>query len=183
MKRIQTAVSMLNAGVVLYEEFAKRNEGSEGEKERRVSLFIPMAVTFAFGVEVGLKAIIEAQRDVPPHHHDLLKLYRKIQPGAQDRINRVVSVKVPELTDVQILLKEHRKSFETWRYLEDSRGLLMIPLEPMAAILEAIVLVHNTKYGIQVTRHRKNSQVGRDPSEEVQAFASEYARRVFGSGQ
>ena len=182
MKRIHTAVGMLNAGVTLYQEFARRSEGSEKEKAIRASLFIPTAVTFAFGVEVALKAIIEAQGDAPPHHHDLLKLYRKILRETQDFIERFVSDKIPELSDVQTLLEAHRKSFETWRYLEDTRGPLVIPLETMGVILEAIVFAHNTKYGIEVAENRQNSQAVGEPSEELNNFAAEYIGRVFGSG-
>ena len=89
VKRIHTAVGMMNAGGVLYREFSKRNEGSDRDKPIRSSLFIPIAVIFAFGVEIGLKAIIEAQGDRPQPHHDLLKLYRKVFPEntGRDRDN------------------------------------------------------------------------------------------------
>ena len=182
MKRIHTAVGMLNAGVTLYQEFARRSEGSEKEKAISSSLFIPTVVTLAFGVEVGLKAVIEAQGDAPPHHHDLLKLYRKILPETQDFIDRFVSDRVPELSDVQTLLGAHRKSFETWRYLEDSSGPLVIPLETMAMTLEAIVLAHNTKYGIEVAEDRQDPQAVGDSAEELQDFVFEYIGKVFGSG-
>ena len=181
MRRIYTAVGMLNAGVFLYEQFNGHIGAPKEEKGIRSSLFIPTAVTFAFGIEVGLKAIIEAQGDAPPYHHDLLKLYRKILPDTQDSIERFASERVPELTDVQTLLKEHRKSFETWRYLEDTTGILAIPLTAMGVILEAIVFAHKAKYGINVAENGQNAQAVAGPSEEVDNFAFEYARRVFGS--
>ena len=89
--------------------------------------------------------------------------------------------RVPELTDVQTLLKEHRKSFETWRYLEDSTGILAVPLPMMGIILEAVVSVHNTKYGVNVAENGPNAQAATAPSEELNNFVSEYSHRVFGS--
>ena len=178
VKRIHTAVGMQNAGAVLYREFSRRNEVSDRDKAIRSSLFIPLAVIFAFGVEVGLKSLIEAQGGRPQNHHDLLRLYRKILPETRNLIERIVTTRVPELSSVETLLKVHRKSFETWRYLEDVSGPLVVPLETMAVTLEAILLAHDAKYGSEVAENREDSQ----PSEEMDEFVTEYLGQVFGSG-
>ena len=176
VKRIHTAVGMQNAGATLYREFSRRNEGSDRDRAIKSSLFIPLAVTFAFGVEVGLKSLIEAQGDRPQPHHDLLKLYRKVLPETRDLIETIVAARVPELSNLEALLKAHRKSFETWRYLEDASGPLAVPLETMAVTLEAILFTHDAIYGSEVPESREDSQ----PSEEMDNYVTEYLGKVFG---
>ena len=67
MGHIETAVGMFNAGEVLLEHFCQYDVGTADEKARRRSSIIPMMVVYIFGVEVGIKALIEKQGLTPPY--------------------------------------------------------------------------------------------------------------------
>lgn len=71
MDYIKTAVGMFNAGEVLREYFSHLDVGTEDEKARKRSTIIPMVVTYMFGIEVGLKALIQGQGQKPPRIRDL----------------------------------------------------------------------------------------------------------------
>ena len=66
MGHIQTAVGMFNAGEVLREYSLRYNIGTPDEKARRNSTVIPMVMAYIFGIEVGVKALIETPETRPP---------------------------------------------------------------------------------------------------------------------
>ena len=181
MDHINTAVSMCNAGDVLQKEFVRYDQGTEEEKARRRSLIIPMVVVYAFGIEVALKAIIKRQRETPDQIHDLLKLYEKIPVEAQENINERVSAIVPNVSDVQKLLKEHQESFVKWRYLEDLDGPHVVSLGALQATLRATIEECNCRYG---TESKKESvPQGQDGvPKAIQNKATQYAKDVFDAG-
>ena len=181
MDHINTAVSMCNAGDVLQQEFVRYDQGTEEEKARRRSLIIPMVVVYAFGIEVALKAIIKRQGETPDQIHDLLKLYEKIPVEAQENINERVSAIVPNVSDVQKLLKEHQESFVKWRYLEDFDGPHVVSLGALQATLRATIEECNCRYG---TESKKESvPQGQDGvPKAIQNKATQYAKDVFDAG-
>ena len=61
--------------------------------------------------------------------------------------------------------------------MEDISGPLVIPLETMAVTLEAILQVHDAKYGGGVAESREYSE----SSKEMDNYVTEYLGEVFGS--
>ena len=86
MGHIETAVGMFNAGEVLREYFRHYDVGTADEKARRRSSIIPMMVVYIFGIEVGIKALIEKQGLKPPRIHDLRELYGKLPASIRCKI-------------------------------------------------------------------------------------------------
>ena len=60
MGYIETAVGMYNAGELLYGYFKNTQERGD-DKERGISVFIPMVIVYIFGIEMGIKALIQKQ--------------------------------------------------------------------------------------------------------------------------
>ena len=172
MEHIHTAVGMLNGGEVLHTYFTgEARVSTEPEKERRRSVVLPMAVVFFFGIEVGIKALIEKQGLTPPHTHDLASLYALLDSSTRARIEAKLN---PHGVEVETLLAHHRSSFEQWRYIvESGKDALAINPAAIAATLRAIIEAHTDRYGAGPTPASDVSGQGGVPP-HIQRAAIEY---------
>ena len=174
MNHIKTAVGMFNAGEVLYEYFRHYDVGTADEKARRASALIPMMVVYVFGIEVGIKALIEKQGEKPPHTHDLRELYGKLTPVIRSRLKDKSEAYGIGSSRIEDLLSYHRNSFEEWRYMGDSDGPLVVEPAAISATLRAIIVVHTEEYGSQIanTSAKPRAEMGVPPS--IREAASNY---------
>ena len=182
MDHIHTAVSMFHGATIMHQEFDRHPEGSENERARRRSLVIPLVVAYVFGIEVGIKALIRGQGGNPRRDHDLAKLFEDLEPEIQRQINERVTGMVPRVTDVRSLLEEHRRHFETWRYLVDHPGPQLVHLGPIRVVLQTVIDVHTEKYGNQVGRLTRES-ASETPSsmpKSIRDKALQYRKNVYG---
>ena len=178
MGHIETAVGMFNAAEVLGEYFLHNDSGTEDEKARRRSTIIPIVVWYIFGIEVGMKALIEKQGKRPGKNHDLKELYDKVSCTIRQKISEKVAATDVNLSSVEDLLTKHRHSFQEWRYTGEFGGILVVAPGALAATLKAIVEVHTEEYGIEMRQTTPDSKGGGIPP-SIQDAASEYANEVF----
>jgi hypothetical protein len=179
MGHIETAVGMFNAGEVLLEYFRQYDVGTADEKARRRSSIIPMMVVYIFGIEVGLKALIEKQGLKPPRIHDLRKLYGKLPASIRCKIEDRTRTFAVGSSTVENLLSYHRNSFEEWRYVGDFDGAKVVQPATIAATLRAIIEVHTELYGAEQSKPAVPSRGPVDVPLSIQATASEYVKDVF----
>ena len=179
MGHIETAVGMFNAGEVLREYFRHYDVGTEDEKARRRSALIPMMVVYIFGIEVGIKALIERQGLKPPHIHDLRELYGKLPASIRCKIEDRMRTFAVGSSTVENLLSYHRNSFEEWRYIGDFHGAKVVQPDTIAATLRAIIEVHTTVYGAEASKTAMKTTGGVDVPPSIQDAASEYMKDVF----
>ena len=182
MDHIHTAVSMFHGATILHQEFDKNPEGSADERARRMSLVIPMVVAYVFGIEVGIKALIRGQGGTPKREHDLTKLFDGLDPETRRQINERATEKVPQVTDVRLLLDEHRKHFETWRYLGDHPGPQLVHLGPIRIVLNTIIDIHTEKYGKQAEplTLESDAEVSNGIPKSIRDKALQYRQNVYG---
>ena len=179
MGHIETAVGMFNGGEVLREYFRHHDVGTADEKARRRSALIPMMVVYIFGIEVGIKALIEKQGRKPPHTHDLTELYSKVTTFIQSRMKDKVETYGGGSSRAEDLLSYHRNSFEEWRYMGDFGGALVVEPAAIAATLRAIIEVHTEEYGSETGNTTVESRGGVGVPPSIQEAASEYMKNVF----
>ena len=182
MDHIHIAVSMFNAAEVLWREFDNPSPSSQDEKERRTSLAIPMVISTAFGIEVGLKSLIKLQGKTPKKDHDLVRLFNKLPLDIQQDIDIRVKAAFPEIADVRFLLSEHRNHFEQWRYLGESQGPHIAHPGPMIATLRAIINIHSQHYGERIQPNQAGP--GRPNKSgiptDIKEKALKYKQNVYG---
>ena len=184
MEHIHTAVGMFNAAEVLHEYFRHYDIGTEDEKARRRSTLIPMVVLYIFGIEVGIKALIEKQGEKPAWIHDLRDLYDKLPKGIQAKIDNRVTESGVKLSTVVDLLTIHRKSFDQWRYVRDSNvGGLAVDPGALAATLRAIIDVHTAEYGTKTRREAPRLGKLEAVPPWVSDAAAQYMKGVGGTDQ
>ena len=182
MDFIKTAVGMFNAGEVLNEYFSNLDAGTEDEKARRISTFIPMVVTYVFGIEVGLKALIECQGQKPPHTHDLEILYSNIAATVRRRIeDKLVAYTGESQVRLTGLLYYHRNSLQEWRYMGDFQGGRLAHPSMLGATLRAIIDVHNEVYGAETDVTEDSFTDTPDVPLSIQKATSEYMKDVYTS--
>ncbi len=182
MDYIKTAVAMFNAGEVLREYFDQLDLGTEDEKARKRSIIIPMVVTYIFGIEVGLKALIKGQGQKPLHTHDLNDLYSSLSTTVRKRIvdKLVANTGEPKINLVG-LLSYHRNSLQEWRYMGDFQGAKVVQPSLTGAILRAIIEVHAEVYGVEPEMTAGASTDATEVPHSIQKAASEYKKNVFTS--
>ena len=178
MRHIETAVSMYNAVEVLYPYFQQHCTGTSEERIRRRSIIIPIVVSCIFGIEVGIKALIEKQGEEAPHSHDLLDLYRRLQNPIRENIEKNAEIVASNQFAVEALLTAHRNSFEEWRYMGDFSKSLVVDLTATAVTLRAIIDVHSEVYGTGPTAGAQDQREGSTPPQSIQDAASEYERTI-----
>ena len=182
MDYIKTAVGMFNAGEVLRGYFEHKDVGTEDEKGRRISTFIPMVVTYMFGIEVGLKALIQGQGQKPPRIHDLEKLYGKVASTVRKRIEDKLVTYTGELrVTLAGLLAHHRNSLQEWRYLGDFQGSKIVHPSLIGATLRAIIEVHTEVYGLETDVTEDASPDTADVPPSIQKATTEYMKEVYSS--
>ena len=143
----RTAIGMFNAGDVLYEYFQHHDIGTVDEKARKRSTLIPLVVLYFFGIEVGMKALIEKQEQKPHCTHDLQGLYKNLTDVIRTRIDERLASRSTSLPKAEKLLAHHRDSFKNWRYMGDSGGIQTVDPIAVAETLRAIIEVHTEAYG------------------------------------
>ena len=177
MGYIKTAVGMFNAGEVLREYFGHFDVGTEDEKARKRSTIIPMVVTYMFGIEVGLKALIEGQGQKPPHTHDLKNLYGNLAAIVRKRIaDKLVANTGESRIALEGLLSHHRNSLQEWRYMGDFQGAKVVHPSLTGATLRAIIEVHTGLYGVETDVTDGASTVTADVPLSIQNATSEYMK-------
>lgn len=182
MDYIKTAVGMFNAGELLREYFERKDVGTEDEKGRRISTFIPMVVTYIFGIEVGLKALIQGQGQKPPHIHDLKKLYNRVSSTVRKRIEDKLATYTGELrVNLAGLLTRHRNSLQEWRYLGDFQGSQIVHPSLIGATLRAIIEVHTEVYGVETDLTDDASTDTAEVPISIQMATAEYMKEVYSS--
>ncbi len=180
MNHIKTAVGMFNGGEVLREYFGHLNVGTEDEKARRRSTIIPMVVTYMFGIEVGLKALIEGQGQKPPHIHDLKNLYRNVAATVRKRIeDKLVAYTRESKVALAGLLTHHRNSLQEWRYMGDFQGGKIVHPSMIGATLREIIEVHTEVYGVETDVAEDTSTDTADVPLSIQKATSEYMKDVY----
>ena len=182
MDHIKTAVGMFNAGEVLREYFENIDVVTEDEKSRRISTFIPMVVTYMFGIEVGLKALIEGQGQRPPHTHDLKNLYNKVAAPVRMKIEKkLVAYTGESRVTLAGLLSYHRNSLQEWRYMGDFQGNRMANPSMIGFTLRAIIEVHTEIHGVETDVTEDASTDTADVPLSIQRATSEYMKEVYTS--
>ena len=182
MDYIKTAVGMFNAGEVLREYFSHLDIGTEDEKARRRSTIIPMVVTYMFGIEVGLKALIEGQGQKPSHIHDLKILYCNVAETVRKSIeDKLVAYTGESRVELAGLLSHHRNSLQEWRYMGDFQGGKIVHPSMIGAALRAIIEVHTEVYGAETNVTEDTSTDTTDVPLSIQKATSEYMQDVFKS--
>ena len=182
MGHIETAVGVFNAGEVLRKYFRQYDIATGEERERRTSALIPMVVVYIFGIEVGIKAIIEKQGKRPPREHDLLALYGELEDTIKKGIEERLEGYGNNLPTAKSLLTYHRKSFEEWRYTQDFGHALAVNPDAVAITLRSIIDVHNEAYGSGSRQVTDSGKRGLAPP-SVQRAATEYIEGVIKRGR
>ncbi len=180
MDHIKTAVGMFNGGEVLFQYFSLHDQGTEEEKARRRSAIIPLVMVYIFGIEVGLKAIIQGLNHKTERTHNLLTLYEKLPTQIRERINCKAAAAGGNNLDVKGLLKTHKNSFQEWRYMGDHSKVLSVYPSALRAILQAIINTHEEYFAATNKENIRtaNPPRGRAPQSVVEA-ASRYTRDVL----
>ena len=178
MGHIETAVGMFNAGEFLREYFQKHAAGtaSASEKAGMISTLIPMTVFYIFGIEVGIKALIEKQGQKPPRIHDLKNLYGELGSSIKVRIEDKLKAQGADFPRAENLLSYHRNSFEEWRYMGESGDAKGVDPSAIAATLRSIIEVHTEAYGMETSKAAPNSRKEGDVPTSVQRAAAEYVK-------
>ena len=180
MDHIKTAVGMFNGGEVLLQYFELHDKGSVEERARRRSTLIPLVMVYIFGIEVGLKAIIQGLNLKAERTHDILNLYEKLPTQIRRKINRKVAAAVGKDLDVKGLMKTHRKSFQEWRYMGDYRKVLGVYPSALRGILQAIITTHQEYFA---AKSKSDSQTANPPRggapQSVVDAASQYTQGIL----
>ena len=179
MGHIETAVSMFNAGSVVHEYFRHHTIGTEEEKARRRSTIIPTVVLYIFGLEVGMKALIEKQGESPPKTHDLERLYGQLDVSVQSKITTKMLGSGANVSSLESLLGYHRNSLEEWRYMGDLKNSLIVDLDALAASLKAAIEVHSEEYGSESKARPSEGGQSCGVPTSIQKAASRYIKDVF----
>ena len=138
-----------------------------------------MVVTYMFGIEVGLKALIQGQGQKPPRIHDLEKLYGKVASTVRKRIEDKLVTYTGELrVSLAGLLSHHRNSLQEWRYLGDFQGGKTIHPSLIGTTLRAIIEVHTEIYGVETDVTEDTSTDAADVPLSIQKAAAEYMKEV-----
>ena len=158
-KNIETACSTYEASVVLGRKIEERMGKTEEERRRATNeqrqqaarLWVPETILSAFGIETALKALIRREGGKPKKIHDLYCLYRMLAPEAQKRIcEKAEAIVIPsegggKAVRVEKVIKEHRNSFEEWRYGESGKDLLAT-FGVLQGTLKAVIETYEEKY-------------------------------------
>ena len=136
-RNIETARSTYEASVVLSQKIEEkigkteeeREQATNEQREQGVRLWVADTLLSAFGIEVALKALIRREGKEPPNIHDLYRLYKMLALKTQKRIcEKAEKIVIPsregeKVIQAEEVIKEHRKSFEEWRYGESGKNL------------------------------------------------------------
>ena len=118
LPHIYMAVGMLMAGTALHQ----RVQDSWTIPDMKTGLIVPQCLIYVFGIEVGIKAILQGLGISFKKTHDLPKLWDDYLPeDMQNAVNKRVAdlcTAHPNLnkTSVKGILRWHRNSFVDWRY-------------------------------------------------------------------
>ena len=118
LPHIHMAVGMLMAGDALHH----RVQDPWTVPDMKTGLIVPQSLIYVFGIEVGIKAILQGLGISFKKTHDLPKLWDDYLPEhMQDAVNKRVAdlcAAYPNLNkpSVRGLLQWHRDSFVNWRY-------------------------------------------------------------------
>ncbi len=76
----------------------------------------------AFAVEMGLKTLlVYSDKEEKPEGHDLAKLFGRLPRDTQEMVKKKTLELLPsiEASDFSKLLRQHRETFESWRYFHE----------------------------------------------------------------
>ena len=158
LRHIHLAVGMKMAADELWKELNDPNT----PPDRQAGIAIPMSWLYVFGIESGIKALMQDTKGLDVVHiHQLDCLWKKLPDTIQKTVEELVAalctiqnVKVP---NVEGLLRWHRDSFVNWRYgeptkYEDEQGVsretgFVAGSTNLRIVLQAIINTHTKLCG------------------------------------
>ena len=142
-------------GQEIEERIGKTEEEQERatneQREQGVRLWVADTILSAFGLETALKALIRREGGKPKKIHDLYCLYEMLAPETQKRIcEKAEKIVIPSKGGGRTLraeevIKEHRSSFEEWRYGESGKDVLVV-FGVLRGTLKAVIETYEENY-------------------------------------
>ena len=159
---IHMAMCMWVAAQELHKELRRRLLEPELSQNRMLGIPIPLCWLCVFGIEVGIKALLQDTEGLKVvHRHELDCLWEQLPASIQETVEKhvvgICGTHDREVPNVEGLLRWHRESFVKWRYglpveYKDDEGTVrktefLADFGPLAIVLQAIIRIHRQLCG------------------------------------
>ena len=132
-------LQLLRHNASAFKKSAERNLEQRPLTNGKIEFFIvPAIVNLAFSVELYLKFLL-GNNKTPIKKHELLDLFNMLDPSMKQDIIKLTRY---DISEFELLLKEHSTAFVEWRYLHESNTCKRVNLEfiiELANSIESIV--------------------------------------------
>ncbi|MCY3767328.1 MAG: hypothetical protein OXH06_18075, partial [Gemmatimonadetes bacterium] len=132
---MQNTTGVYNAVSILALDFEKHSNSTEKSlRENMLSLAIPIVILGFYGIEIGLKALLEGQGCKYDHTHDLGGLYKSLS----SETNKILEGKIIEPHErfsLERFLDYHQASFVDWRYRWEKEEASLALFSPSAILM------------------------------------------------